>query len=685
MIARTTHFRSVRNTTYRGTVRRERGIALFTTLLLLSLVSLLGLAMVLSVNSDMLINGYYGNYRGSFYAADSGLNIARQALMNAMQSSVSMTACTAWGTGAPTGCTAGPLSTYNPTTAMSNLATTYGSFSNVNSSGSWPGSFAILQNDATCNKLTSAGAPTVNSTYKNASNPSDPLNGLPNSYTYTYNYTICSTGRAQSLQQVFVKESGSILITVAAQTQENPGKPTSFAAFGAFIDNFSACSAPLVYGTISGPVFTNGSWNWGNNGNYIYTDPVGQQGANASYWFGSTCKQSSANNYTYNKQTIKPTFQQGFTPGQDKAALPSNDFSQKWAVLDGVGCGEAGTTCGVNTPPAPGNSDLSSHLMDARQTAYPSSGASTGVFLPYCTSGASCSTPNTITGGGIFVEGNANVTVSTGTNASSKPTQIYTITQTVTTGSGHHQTTTTTTTTITTDAYANGGKGSTVMSDGTNTVTLTGVPQNLSGTSPANATMLYVDGTIGGLTGPGQGKAGIADGSQVTIAAAGDVNITGDLLYAHEPVTLNTSDSLVAGNDYNQALGIFTAGGNINLSSPYSNGNLETDASLAAINSTCAGGSSSCGFSTSGSGHSSCNNAQICTWTIVGGRIESYAHGVSIAQSNTYFDRRYTTKANFAPPWFPSTTISGGGGTTPLTPTVTVNQPQRLSWVSYPQ
>src|SRR5262249_27556135 len=77
--------------------RRQRGIALFTSLLLLSLVSLLGLAMVLSVNSDMLINGYYGNYRGSFYAADSGLSIARQALLNTMSATVNTTPCVGWG------------------------------------------------------------------------------------------------------------------------------------------------------------------------------------------------------------------------------------------------------------------------------------------------------------------------------------------------------------------------------------------------------------------------------------------------------------------------------------------------------------------------------------------------------------------------------------------------------------
>jgi hypothetical protein len=42
----------------------------------------ISLTLVLSVSSDMLINGYYRNYRGSFYASDSGLNVARQAMIN---------------------------------------------------------------------------------------------------------------------------------------------------------------------------------------------------------------------------------------------------------------------------------------------------------------------------------------------------------------------------------------------------------------------------------------------------------------------------------------------------------------------------------------------------------------------------------------------------------------------------
>jgi len=48
----------------------------------------LSLAMVLSVRSDMLINGYYRNFRGSFYAADSGLNAARAAMVNGVVAAI---------------------------------------------------------------------------------------------------------------------------------------------------------------------------------------------------------------------------------------------------------------------------------------------------------------------------------------------------------------------------------------------------------------------------------------------------------------------------------------------------------------------------------------------------------------------------------------------------------------------
>ncbi|MBZ5512685.1 MAG: hypothetical protein LAN70_16170 [Acidobacteriia bacterium] len=639
--------------TYRVlTADTESGMALLTTMLLLILMSILALAMVLTVNADMVINGYYGNTRSSFYAADSGINIARAELTNQLVLAVNMTPCTGWGTTAGTGCTSPPLATASPTNALSYVTTTYGSFTSLNSgeaANSWPASFAIANVTGCANSFAlAAGYPT---TTQNAQ-------GQNNSYTYRYNYTLCSSGRAQALQQVYTKETGSIVLTIQAQTTTTQQVTVSFAAFGAFINNYPPCLGALVPGTMTGPMFTNGAWQFATGGSYIFTDPVGQANTKADYFINGHCYQSPTSSYTANGQTIKPTFQGGLNLNQPSVALPPNDFSQKWAVLDGKGCGEGGTTCGSGPPPAPTNANLNANLKDRWGNSYPIGGASSGVYLPYCTGGPGCTNPYTINGGGIYVAGNASVQMNVGTDGSSHPTQIYTITQ----GS--------TTTTVTTNIQAN----TTTVTSGSGTTTLTGVPQNLTGVSPSPATVLYVDGDITGLKGPGQGQPAIQDYSQITIAADGNISITGDLVYAHEPVTMNTSDTLISGNDYNQVLGIFTSTGNINLSSPYSNHNLQVDGSLAAIGQSCS--SSSCGFTVSGS---------INTFNNVGGQIQSNIFSASMATQNTYFDRRFTSRAGFAPPWFPSTTLPQMDIINAAAPLVSPAQPQRLSWVTWPQ
>jgi len=659
--------------------RQQSGVALLTTLLLLILVSLLGLTMAVSANSDMMINSFYGSYRGSFYAADSGLNIARAAMMSQISGAVSTTACPGWQTGSPpAGCTAAPM---NGTTTASNaqtyLTSTYNTFTSLNAgqaAKSWPGNFMIANLTGCTNKVQLvSGGPT----HQNA-------NGQNDIYVYTYGYEICSVGRAQALQQVNTKEDGNVIVTIKAQGVPGGQENVSFSAFGAFIDNFQPCQGPLVPGTMTGPFFTNGAWNFGTSGSYIYTDPVSQANAKASYWINGNCYQSPTSSYTKSGQTIKPTFQEGFNLGANSVPLPQNDFVQQWAVIDGVGCGEKGTTCGVSAPPYPTNSDLNAALRKIDGTQYPVGGTTTGVFIPYCTLGApGCITPNTITGGGFYVEGDASVQLSLGNDALGNPTQTYTITQPNSGGSGGHRGGShsgsgNTVTTITVNINANTTK---VVSGSTN-LTLAGVPENKTGATPQEGAMVYVDGTITGLGGPGQGQASIQDYYATTVSAADNINITGDLIYKHEPVTLNTSDNLVSGNDFNQVLGVFTTNGNIVLSSSYSNKNLETDASLAAINScssgggSCPNGSSSYGFATSGS---------INTWTVVGGRIESYAHGVSISTGNTYFDKRFTARTGFAPPFFPSTTVDAADLTNaPSAPLVTPTV-QRTTWVTWPQ
>ena len=638
--------------------RHDRGVALIITLLLLTLMSALGLAMVISMSSDMLINGYYRNFRGSFYAADSGLNIARAQLTNQIVSAFP-TAAVAYFASPPL---ASP--TTSTSAALSAVTSSYGSFTSLNSgqaANSWSGSFEIANTSSCTNSFTlTPGYPHIIS-----SNAQSQATG----YRYLFNYTLCSVGRALVTQQSDTSETGTITVNITAQTSTTQSTQVSFASFGAFINNYPPCLGPLVPGTMTGPMFTNGAWQFMTGGAYIFTDPVSQANAKADYYFGGTCIQSATSSYKNGNQTIAPNFQQGLNLSQSPVPLPPNDFSQQWAVLDGKGQGEGGTTP-PNPPPAPTQAQMAAVLKNISGTSYPATGSTptSGVYIPY----SSVSGTNTISGGGIYVAGNASIGLSIGNDSSGNPTQTYTITQ-----GG-------TSTTITTDVTTN----TTKLTSGSTSLTLAGVFENLNASSPQPATMLYVKGTINGLNGPGQGQPAVQDGSQIVIAATGTVNITGDVIYKTEPVTTTANqvvpgtnpsccsgspvDTLIPGHDNNQVLGIFTSNGNINLSSAYSNHNLEVDGSLAAIGQSC----NTCGFTVSGS---------INTFNNVGGQIQSNIYAANMNTENTYFDRRFTHRPGFAPPWFPSTTVGSIDITNALPPSITAPPPARISWVAAPQ
>jgi hypothetical protein len=178
-----------------------------------------------------------------------------------------------------------------------------------------------------------------------------------------------------------------------------------------------------------------------------------------------------------------------------------------------------------------------------------------------------------------------------------------------------------------------------------------------------------VDGSITALSGPGQGVAAIQDGTALTITAASNVTVTGDILYNKEPVTTTQNqipgtpaDTLIPGNDSGQVLGIFTGTGDVQLNNRQSNGNLEIDASIATISSGGSGGLVNTGSS-------------INTLNIVGGRIQNQIKNIGATTRNVFFDRRFAQNG-FAPPWFPSTTVTSSGSSSAVM-TTTV---QRTKW-----
>jgi len=94
-------------------------------------------------------------------------------------------------------------------------------------------------------------------------------------------------------------------------------------------------------------------------------------------------------------------------------------------------------------------------------------------------------------------------------------------------------------------------------------------------------------------------------------------------------------------------LGIYTGSGDIQLKNSQSDGNLQIDASLATIVNGGSGGLVNVGN-------------QINTLSIVGGRIQNQIKDINSKTLNVFFDRRFAQNG-FAPPWYPSTTVTSSG------------------------
>ena len=623
--------------------RSERGIALATTLLLVTLLSAMSLAMVLSVSSDMLINGYYGNERGSFYAADSGATIARQAIISGVLAAVPGTFSA----------TVQPIPSGTNSNVQTSILSTYGTSTRiVGAAGSWPEKFTITSATVGTPTCTVLGGPaTVNGSAISCTNlPGNGVTPAVTGFTYIYPYSLTAVGQSQGAEATTLVDSGNLVFN--ASVAPAAGTTVSFASYGTFIDQYPPCSSPFIAGTLTGPFFTNGAWNFGDanalgsSTKYDFKANTGQANGNVSYWHGNNCTQAASSSNTASGTTIAPTFEAQFNIGASSVALPQNDYNQEQAVLDGKGV--ASGTPNLNA----------SSLKNAAGTAYPSSGnPSSGVYVPYTVNSSGV---KTFSGGGIYVQGNATVTLSpSGTSG-----QVYTIVN-----GGQ-----TTTVTVTPTGV---GTGTTTITTGGTSQTIQGVPtmyDPTTGAATENATMLYVNGNITSLTGPGEYSTAINNGQAVTITASGDVTVTGDIRYASEPVTTSanqnvngtivpTADTLIPTNNTGQVLGIFTATGDIQMNNSQRDGNLEIDASIAMISQGGGGGWINVG-------------PQINTLNVVGGRIANVAKSGNAITRNIFFDQRFAGGA-FAPPWYPSTTVTASNTNAS---SFSAPRTQRLQW-----
>ncbi len=615
--------------THRSDRSPERGVALVITLLMLALVTVLSLGMVIALSTQTLIGGYYRNYRGAFYAADSGLNIARDQVEAQLEA------------GIPATFTFPPIATSCTSSSAPTVATTYAGLTSLNTgtaAQSWHEAFKIT--NATISPVT--------------------VTQGVNTYSCIYPYSLTAVGTAQGTEQQSITESGTITVVVNGMSAANQ---VSFAYFGAFIDVYNYGTGPLVPGTMTGPMFTNSAWEFMANqapwtSPYVFTDPVQQAWAQADYWdTGWGQHLSSASSWGSGSNLIAPTFEQGFYTNQTPVALPSNNFNQLEAVEDGWGANPAATgttvtnglTALVNMSGQNFTTGTSSGVFFNEGTV--ASGSSTG---PGTACPAHVTPPCVAAGGGFYIPGNADVQlVPSGATA-----QRYIITQNGVA------------TTITIDPAANGGMGTTVITNGSTTQTLNGVPTD-SYTNQAS-TMIYVDGPDMYFHGPGEGQGAVQDNAMITLTTSGDAVATGDVLYKTEPVSIPTDALIPSVANMNQVLGIFTATGNFITQDTQADQNIEVDGSIATISA-----SDSANNCAAGKG-GQLSNGHINTFNNVGGMIQSCIYAADVNTENTWFDRRFTSRPTFAPPWFPSTTITTGGPQ-PSNPSI---QLQRIQWVN---
>ena len=299
--------------------------------------------------------------------------------------------------------------------------------------------------------------------------------GFSAAVNYSFPYTITAIGQSIANEQQIVEDAGSLVVTATFDT--SAALHQSFAAWGMFIDQFPECSGGyLVPGTITGPVFTNGAWTFGNTGSYTFTDKVGSVSPTFG-WQDGSCTQSA----TYPQPGFSTTFQSTVTLGANAVPLPANDFNQKEAVVDGLG-NQGGVT----------NAQMNSALKTEAARAYPSAGTTNpGVYMPYSHDHRRAAASRPVHDWWRHLRrrqcqfGGAVGGQSDHRRRRAQPAGLH---HHAGHFAGHDDTITVDLTSNTTTMASQTGSGATT------TTTINGVPENLSGTTPSEATMLYVDG-----------------------------------------------------------------------------------------------------------------------------------------------------------------------------------------------
>lgn len=672
----------------------ERGMALITALLATMLVLALGVAVISSTTTDTTTTKAHRVGEQAFFIADAGIGIARRALSEAFTEEINRIRN-------------GQGSFYSGQASGSNQPVQYSAssgssqFPNVKVippyDGTWDNPFYKRVRDR-ATELAKVAARTQRFDDLNGSSFTVEYNLqsvnsvlIPTSATSaveadTLRYWIRVTGKTSGGGKATVNETGRISTNInLASTVPNTARSFKFSGFGAFFDNGDTlANAPLAAGTFTGPVHTNTHFAFDSGRNVIFRNVVTQVDSKIRYdAFSSTTPNRSIPNGDITGIDLST---EGFKKVHS-VPLPDNNFSQEYAVINSTGIMDVDSDGLPVDPPATIPKDilgdllpvfdlsgrvtarvLAANLRDASNTA-PTVIAGVMANGVYVSSGDG----TTITGAGIYVQGNASdIKLIADTNGD----QVYVIKQT--------QSGNTVTTTIRT-SYTN---NTTSITTGGQTRTFNGVFTDKS--DPANhkhGVSLFVNGSINSLRGGKENstnRAAIASKTKLTITAQRDITITGDLKYAN-PVA-NSDGTPVSNIDSLQnVLGIFTNDGNANLApnSSFVSGpglSLEMNAAVIAFNSKTSNDGSRIEGSINYTGSTSPGSND--RWKLVGSRVQSKINTIGYSSRDIFFDVRFSG-GRFAPPFFPGTSYDLGP---PLAPGVVsiVNVddpvPTAMSW-----
>lgn len=592
--------------------RRQSGAALITALLCMTLLYALALALLLSTTTDTLITSSYRASEEAFFAADAGIAMGRRAVAKAVSEQITAIA-------------EGRAPAFRPETQIlpdSTAAPDSPFFNAIRSrAASLANSEARSQfsNDAQyqIEILSVEGGPSTTPIRNEA-------NGLE---SYIYRYEIRSTGKSAYGARAEVVERGELRthLTASISVSRRP-----FTAYGTFFDRGDPDGGlVLVSGAFTGPVHTNSHFNFSSKNTVVFRGRVSQ-----------------ADDYVIYDGRSEPVPVDGKTgvvvssgtyERKEKIPPPQNNYVQELAVVNGNGYNGnsvPGTVDGQGRVTA---ATLAAGLTDVngRPPQVNGNDIPNGVYV-------SSTDGSTITGGGIYVNGDARIELTTSGNS-----------QTIQIGQGAS------TSTVTIDYDAS----TTTFSSGGTTRVLTGVPMDssLGESNQSPGISLFVDGSITSLSGPaaveGQTGPAISPQTALTITAQRHITVTGDIKYT-EPVVGADGNALPRANSVKSVLGIFTNDGNVVLQPDGSRtdgegASMEIDASIAAFNSSKSNdGGKLEGTIVYGSG-SPGTGARL---KIVGARIQSNIANIKYKNRQIYYDPRLEG-GNFAPPFFPGTEI----------------------------